>query len=69
MNNALNLFNADELATYLRIPKSTIYHLAETKEIPAFKVGKQWRFRKDAIDRWIAKEEKRKNSKKERGLA
>lgn len=60
MDKTLILFNAAELATYLRIPKSTIYHLAETKEIPAFKVGKQWRFRKDAIDEWITKEEKRK---------
>ena len=60
MDETLNVFKVAELAEYLRAPASTIYQLAETNRIPAFKVGRQWRFRKDAIDKWILKEERRK---------
>jgi len=57
MNKILSL---NELAEYLRISKSTLYQLSEAAKIPSFKVGKQLRFRKNAIDKWIAKEEKQK---------
>lgn len=43
----------DELAEYLKISKSTLYKLAQEGRIPGQKVGKHWRFRKDAIDRWL----------------
>jgi excisionase family DNA binding protein len=43
----------DELAEYLKISKSTLYKLAQDGRIPGQKVGKHWRFRKDAIDRWL----------------
>ncbi len=43
----------DELATYLRISKSTAYKLVREGHIPSQKVGRHWRFRKEAIDRWL----------------
>lgn len=43
----------DELAAYLKIPKSTLYKLVREHKIPAQKVGRHWRFRKIAIDRWL----------------
>jgi excisionase family DNA binding protein len=43
----------DELVEYLKIAKSTLYKLAQEGRIPAQKVGKHWRFRKAAIDRWL----------------
>lgn len=42
-----------EVADYLRIPKASIYKLAQQGRIPCQKVGKQWRFRKEALDRWL----------------
>ncbi|MCB9610227.1 MAG: helix-turn-helix domain-containing protein [Polyangiaceae bacterium] len=42
-----------ELAEYLKVPKSTIYKLAQDGKLPGQKVGKHWRFKKDAIDRWL----------------
>ena len=42
------IFTLDELATYLKVGKRTLY-----REIPAFKVGGTWRFRQSEIDRWI----------------
>jgi excisionase family DNA binding protein len=43
----------DQLSGYLQIAKSTLYKLAQEKKLPGQKVGKHWRFRKLAIDRWL----------------
>ena len=45
----------DELAEYLKISKSTLYKLAQEGVLPGQKVGKHWRFHKDAIDDWLAR--------------
>jgi len=50
----------EEVAKYLRIPRSTIYYLAQTKRIPAFRVGKHWRFEKEVIEKWRKKQMKSK---------
>lgn len=44
----------DELSVYLQISKSSLYKLAQDGRIPGQKVGKHWRFHKDAVDRWLA---------------
>lgn len=46
----------EELALYLKIPKSTLYKLVQEGRIPGQKLGKQWRFGKSAIDRWLDSE-------------
>ena len=43
----------DEVSKYLKIPKSTLYKLTERKEIPSVKIGKQLRFRKSSLDKWL----------------
>ena len=48
-----DVMTIEQLADYLQIAKSTLYKLAQEGRIPAQKVGKHWRFHKDAIDRWI----------------
>jgi excisionase family DNA binding protein len=47
------LMTLDELASYLRVTKKTIYRMLERKGIPATKVGRQWRFNKAEIDTWL----------------
>jgi excisionase family DNA binding protein len=44
----------DELADYLKVSKSTLYKLAQQGRVPGQKVGKHWRFNKQAIDDWIS---------------
>jgi excisionase family DNA binding protein len=41
-----------ETATYLKVSKSTLYRLLQRAEIPAIKIGADWRFFRDQIDRW-----------------
>jgi len=48
---------AEEVAEYLRLPLSTVYKLAQAKRLPGFKVGKHWRFRREAIQEWIKQQE------------
>ena len=43
----------EELSVYLKIPKSTLYKLVREGKVPSQKVGRHWRFRKEAIDRWL----------------
>lgn len=47
-----------QVAAYLKVADRTIYRLAATNGIPAFKVGGTWRFRHSDIDRWIAAQTK-----------
>jgi excisionase family DNA binding protein len=45
------------LADYLGCSQSMIYRLLKRKEIPAFRLGSDWRFFRSAIDEWIAQHE------------
>lgn len=42
-----------ELAALLRVGLKTAYTLAQNGEVPGFKVGGQWRFRRRDIEAWI----------------
>jgi excisionase family DNA binding protein len=42
-----------EVAALLRVPKSTVYKLAQNGTVPAFKVGKHWRFLLRDIEVWL----------------
>jgi len=48
---------AEEVAEYLRLPLSTVYKLVQDKRLPGFKVGKHWRFRREAFQEWIKQKE------------
>jgi excisionase family DNA binding protein len=41
-----------EVASYLRVHSSTIYRLLKKGQLPAFRIGSDWRFMVDQIDRW-----------------
>ena len=40
-----------EIAEYLKVQRITIYRWARKGKIPAFKIGTDWRFDKDAIEK------------------
>ena len=54
-----DVMTIDELSVYLKIPKSTLYKLAQEGRLPGQKVGRHWRFHKMAIDRWLGDAEER----------
>ncbi|OQZ05734.1 MAG: DNA-binding protein [Planctomycetes bacterium UTPLA1] len=42
-----------DLSTYLKIPKSTLYKLSQEGKVPGQKVGRHWRFHREAVDLWL----------------
>lgn len=48
-----NILTIKQLASYLQLNERTVYRLAADGQLPAFKVGGSWRFRRADIDRWI----------------
>lgn len=48
------ILTLDEVAAYLKAGKKTVYRLAQQGQIPGFKLGGTWRFRRTELDRWIA---------------
>lgn len=42
----------DELAEYLKLSQTKLYRMAQDGEIPASKIGSQWRFNRMEIDDW-----------------
>ena len=48
-----DILTLQELHSYLKIPKPTLYALAQSGRIPAAKIGKHWRFRRLDIEGWL----------------
>lgn len=48
------ILTIDEVATYLKAGKRTVYRLAANGKLPAFKLGGTWRFRGSDLDQRIA---------------
>src|SRR5437764_868563 len=42
-----------EAASYLRVPEAELLRLAEGHDIPAQKIGAEWRFLKTALAEWL----------------
>jgi excisionase family DNA binding protein len=47
------LMTTRELAAYLKIDLDTLYKLLRKGQIPFFKVGGDYRFNRDEIDKWM----------------
>jgi excisionase family DNA binding protein len=48
------VLTVQEVSTYLRVHPSTIYRMLKKNLLPAFRVGSDWRFTIEAIDKWRA---------------
>ncbi len=47
----------EEAKKYLKVSNSTLYRLVQSKRMPASKVGRSWRFRKEKLIAWLEKQE------------
>ena len=45
--------SVDEITVYLGVKRETIYKRLADKNMPAHKVGRLWKFRKQEVDNWI----------------
>ena len=53
-----DILTVDELSAYLHVHRTTIYRLLKHGKLPGFRVGSDWRFNLDAIDRWCSEQGK-----------
>ena len=47
------LMTAEETCRYLKITPRTLYRYLQNRQIPAFKLGKEWRFVRSDLEQWI----------------
>lgn len=58
--NEPKLLTLQQVSEYLNIHEMTLYKMAQQGKVPASKVGRVWRFRKNRIDEWLDKHESSK---------
>ncbi len=49
------IMTIQEASDFLRIPLSSLYKLAQQGKIPCQKIGRHWRFHKQALEKWFEK--------------
>jgi excisionase family DNA binding protein len=49
-----DILTVKEISDLLRLHPATVYRLVKQGKIPSFRIGSEWRFRKDVIMRWMA---------------
>jgi excisionase family DNA binding protein len=52
MRPEAKVITVGELAEYLRVHRSTLYRLLKKGQLPGFKIGSDWRFNVEVIDKW-----------------
>jgi excisionase family DNA binding protein len=59
------LMTLQETADYLRVTRSTIHRLLKGNQIPAFRIGRHWRFNLEEIENWCSSHASDKDSNAE----
>ena len=57
MDTAIKLLTLAEAASILKISKRTLHRMIQHRQIPAFKVGGQWRILESRFQEWVEEEE------------
>ena len=47
------LLSVDDVCEYLGIGRDTIYKWIAVKSLPAYRLGRLWKFKKEEVDKWI----------------
>ena len=51
-----DILTVKEICELLQVHQSTVYKLVRQSKIPSFRVGSDWRFRRDVIERWMTEQ-------------
>jgi excisionase family DNA binding protein len=52
----IGIMTVHDVAEYLRLSEAKVYKMANEGHVPALRMGKTWRFKKELIDEWIRRE-------------
>jgi excisionase family DNA binding protein len=50
------IMTVHDVAKYLRLSETKVYRIARAGTLPAIRIGKTWRFKKELIDEWFRRE-------------
>lgn len=50
------IMTVHDVANYLRLSEAKVYRLVKEGNVPSFRLGKSWRFRRDLLDEWTIQE-------------
>jgi excisionase family DNA binding protein len=53
MAESREVMNIRQASQYLGVSPDTLYKYVNEQEIPAFKLGNRWRFKKSKLDQWM----------------
>jgi excisionase family DNA binding protein len=56
VNAGAGIMTVHDVADYLRLSEAKVYRMAKEGHVPAIRMGKTWRFKRDLIDDWIRRE-------------
>jgi excisionase family DNA binding protein len=56
------MMTVTELSEYLRVHPTTIYKLLRRGELPGFRVGSDWRFHIEVVERWCLEQKMKPNA-------
>jgi excisionase family DNA binding protein len=45
--------SVEEIAAHLGVKRDTVYKWIDRKRLPAHKVGRLWKFRRNEVDKWV----------------
>jgi len=45
--------SVDEVGIYLGVKRDTVYKWISEKNMPAHKIGRLWKFKRDEVDAWV----------------
>ena len=57
MEMRAEFLTVSEVASLLKLSESTVYTMVRAGEIPAVKLGKQWRVSETRLDEWLEEKE------------
>jgi excisionase family DNA binding protein len=52
--STFDLWTVTEVSNYLRLMPGTVRTMARKKILPGFKIDRDWRFRREDIENWVA---------------
>jgi excisionase family DNA binding protein len=55
--NLPSFLTTEEVLALLKVTPRTVYRLIRDGDLPAVRVGRQWRFRQSDLDSWLAARE------------
>ena len=53
LNEMPDMLTIADVAKYLRLHELTVRRLAREGELPAFKIGRQWRIKRTLLETWV----------------